>query len=288
MKKRPIYIVVVFLLLCVLLTACNSANYDHLGSSPGGNDNSESIVEGDTEGEEIIAAERKIIYSVYTTIYADNLDDAIDTIKKSLAADEWMDYESISSTYARFVARVKSDRIDEYVADISEDNNVRSYEKSARDVSLNYQDKEAQITALETERGRLIELIEEASVEEMILINTRLAQITLEINTLQGDLNRYDSLIDYSEITIILYEKSAAPEQVAFGARLGNIFKGAWVALGAFFAAIVIALTAAFPFIVVLGPVGVGIFFLTKFIKRKKKAKFIAPPKEPKKPKDNN
>ncbi|NCA67865.1 MAG: DUF4349 domain-containing protein, partial [Clostridia bacterium] len=193
-------------------------------------------------------------------------------IKSSLNSDEWMDYENIGATNARFTARIKSDRIDAYIAAISQNNEVSYYEKTATDISLQYQSKEAQIESYQSELARLNELFEDATVSEMIQLNTRIAQITLAVNTLQGSINQFDSLVDYSEVTIRLYKNGTQPVTLPFGEKLNDVFIGAWKALGVFFAGLLIVLTAVFPFAVVFVPIGVGVFFLVRFIKKKRLA----------------
>lgn len=39
----------------------------------------------------------------------------------------------------------------------------------------------------------------------MIIINDRISEINLEIGKLTGELNRYDSQIDYSTINLTIY-----------------------------------------------------------------------------------
>ena len=44
----------------------------------------------------------------------------------------------------------------------------------------------------------------DASMDDMILINKRISEIDLLLGELQGDLNRYDSLIEYSTVTLTI------------------------------------------------------------------------------------
>jgi hypothetical protein len=269
--KKSIFVMIIAVIICLsgLLNACKGDYAPEFGDS-GGNIISE--IEEELSGAEELpdATERKIIYTINTRMIADNMEEAIATIKSSLEEGEWMDYESVGESYARFTARVKSDRIDAYIASISEDNEVEDYEKTATDISLNYADKEATVDALEAERARLVILIDDATIAEIIQINTRISEIDLEITRLQGLLNEYDSLIDYSEINIKLYAADSPEAKLPFGEKLNGIFISAWEALGAFFQGIVIAVTAMFPFLITLGPIVVGIFFLVRYLKKRK------------------
>jgi hypothetical protein len=223
-------------------------------------------------------SERKIIYTASASIYTDNLTETITIIKSNINEDEWLDKESISDDYASFIIRVKSDRLDAFMTAISSSGEVSNYTKVATDISLDYQDTSNQITSLETERARLVELYASASTTaDIITINTRISEIDLELGTLQGTLNSYDSLIDYSEVTLSIRETSTGTE-LSFGQRISNMFESAWIALGDFFEWVFLALVAIFPFAVVFVPIGVGIYFLIKYIKKKKKAKLSKKP----------
>lgn len=267
--KRKFILFVCILLILFLFVACSSESNFGMEADSG------YELEEPSEAGEPFSLDRKIIYSANITLYADNFEDSISLIRASMDEGEWMDYESVNDTYARFTARIRSDRLDEYLAAISVGNTVNDYDKTATDISLNYADNEAQITSLEAERARLNELYETASTSDMIQINSRLSQIALEINRLQGLLNEYDSLVDYSEVFIRLYSKNSPEVSLPFGEKLNSVFISAWHALGALFKGILVALTAIFPFLVVLGPIAVGIYFLVKFLKKRKAEKAI-------------
>jgi len=218
---------------------------------------------------------RKIIYTATADITTDNLIETILLIKNNVNNDEWFDKESVSNGTAYFTVRVKSERIDAFMASIAKECTITNYNKTATDISMTYQDTENRIASLEAETARLNVLYESASISEMITINKRLSEINLQLGSLNGTLNRYDSQIEYSEVTLTIREEATPAAKLSFGQRLGNLFKNAWKALGTFLQWILFAIVAIFPFVIVIGPISVGIYFLVRFINKKKKKKLI-------------
>ncbi|MGB4180528.1 MAG: DUF4349 domain-containing protein [Bacilli bacterium] len=86
---------------------------------------------------------------------------------------------------------------------------------------MQYQDTENKINSLLAEKDRLNELYADASMNDMILINQRISEIDLLLGELQGDLNRYDSLIEYSTVTLTIRASKKASD-APFGKRLAN------------------------------------------------------------------
>lgn len=213
--------------------------------------------------------ERKIIYSVQANLEVSNMESAIDTLKANMENDEWTDEESIYESYATLIIRIKSDRLDAFITFIRNQGNMKNYSKTATDVSLAYQDTTHLLDAYLAEKSRLLVLYEEANMTEILQINQRIAQIDLEVARLQGILNEYDSLVDYSTVTLRLYEVNEGPFR-SFGSRLGTAFLGGWQAVAYFFEGFVIVLAAIAPFALVFSPIVVGIFFFTKYRKKKK------------------
>ncbi len=215
---------------------------------------------------------RKIIYKAELTIYTKSLDETIDAIYLLKESDEWFDYESISKRSATFILRIKTERLDDVLTTLKSEHQVSSSQKEARDISLNYQDKSDRIAALVIQRDRLLELYEEATLTEMITINQQLSSIEIQIAQLQGTLNEFDSLADYSEVKIYVHQSSIA-SKAPFFPRVGLAFENGLRAVVSILDGLVIGIVTLFPIAVVFVPVGYGIFRLNKVIKRRMKSK---------------
>ncbi|MGB4332380.1 MAG: DUF4349 domain-containing protein [Bacilli bacterium] len=146
---------------------------------------------------------------------------------------------------------------------------VKDLNKEATDISLQYQDTENKINSLLAEKDRLNELYADASIDDMILINKRISEIDLLLGELQGDLNRYDSLIEYSTVTLTIRASKKAGD-APFGKRLANSFRNGFTAVVIFLKYLLIGLTVILPAAIILGPVAVGIVVLRNYIKKKR------------------
>jgi len=230
------------------------------------------IQDDDNESETVILADdiptRKIIYEVNLSINTVNLDEAIDDLSSRLESDEWFDRESISDTYATFTMRIKTERLDAFIDAIRDDYKVYQFDKTGTDVSLQYQDKSNRILALETQIDRLLELYENASLSDMIVINGQLSTLEVELQRLNGELAVFDSLVDYSEVNITL-RGSRLETESPFIARVGQGFISGWNGLMTFFEEFMIILVTVLPFGILAGGLGFGLRFYIKRRNRK-------------------
>ncbi|MDA3931194.1 MAG: DUF4349 domain-containing protein [Tenericutes bacterium] len=264
MKKRTIFLSLLFVGL-FLFGGCGASDLGQLESGAPEND---SEIEYLAEG----VPERKIIYSVDLSVYTRDLEESIETLKSNVNADEWFDYENIRDTQASFKIRIKSERLDQFVQSIDDSFDVTFYSKTGNDISLEYLDTTNRIAALEAQYDRLIDLYEDASLNEMITINERLGEIETELLALEGTLNTFDSLVDYSEVDVTIYQ-SRASSKSPFINRLFTSFGNGVNAVIVFFDFLLIVLATILPFILILVPTGYGIYFLIKKRKHKKEKK---------------
>lgn len=260
MKK--IMALVTFVLLLFLLVGCAE-------SSPNGNgstDNDETVVLAES------TATRKIIYDVSMNLESKEIEAVYNSVKARLNTDEWVDSESFGTSYSRLVLRVKSDRLNAFIAEINNAYDVNSYNKSATDISITYYDKTARVLTLEAEQTRLLELYETATVSEMIEINQRISEIEIELQQLNGDINQYDSLIDYSRVTIHI-RSTASFMSMTLPEKMWAALKGGFTAFLRILELLLLAFLALIPFIVVGVPAIFGLIKLNKHLIKKRQLK---------------
>lgn len=255
----------IFIILIFIISGCSkydqSDGYDKSNSDQ--NDESSERLTSNVK-------ERKIIYTVNANIYTElSFDDAIDLLYSLKEEDEWFDSEEISDNYGRFIIRIKSSRIDNFVSYLKQIGDVRNYNKKGNDISTIYEDTSNRIASLEAELDRLLVLYEQASMGEIIQINQRIAQIELELGKLNSDLKEYDSLVDYSTINITLQTKGIAND-TPFGKKVGNAFKNGWQAFVVLLEYTLIAIIAISPFALIAVPI-VGVIIYRKKKRNKNK-----------------
>lgn len=256
-KKTWLFILLV---LSVFLVGCSGNN-----SGPG------VIDEG--ANEEIIVPEvapnRKIIYAVSMNIHSTNMNTTINEIKSSLGANDWVEKESRYDRSATIRFRIKTERLNTFVKSLRDSYKTDSFKLDATDVSVNYYDLTNRKTALLNEQERLLELYETASMAEMIQINQRLSEIEVELQRLNKEINQYDSLIEYSTVSIQINQVGSTEER-SFFRQVGDGFVTGWKSLVTFLKGLVIVLSYVLPWVLVIAPVSIGVIYGVKYFKKKK------------------
>lgn len=114
-------------------------------------------------------------------------------------------YENTRSAY--FTARVPSDKLDQFVEQVSGFGNVTHKNESVEDVTLQYVDTENRKKALETTQDRLLELLEKAeNMEDLLTIESKLSEVRYELENYGSSLRFLDNKIDYSTVNVDITE----------------------------------------------------------------------------------
>lgn len=215
---------------------------------------------------------RKIIYEVDAVYDVDDLEEAAAFLASILETDEWYDRETRQTSVYLFDVRVRTDRLDLFLQALAAEYELMTFSKVGTDISVQYQDMTNRVLALETQLARLMELYETASLSDMIVINREISEIEIDLAQLQGSLNQFDSLVEYSEVHIRFYGDTLITKSPFFN-RMWTTFVGGWEAVVAFFDGLFIALAAVFPFAIVFGIPGTLIYIR---VRRRKKQKLEA------------
>ena len=89
--------------------------------------------------------------------------------------------------YADLTLRIPVEKLAEFTAAVNSLSNVVSSSRNTEDVTLQYVDTESRVKTLETERDRLLELMEQAeTMSDLLEIESRLTEV-------RGELERYAS-----------------------------------------------------------------------------------------------
>lgn len=209
---------------------------------------------------------RKIIYKVDVEYDVDDLNEAAAFLQSIMESDEWMDKEVRGERVYGFDARVKTERLDLFLNALNGVFEMMTYQKVGTDISLQYQDMSNRVLALQTQLDRLLVLYESASLSDMIVINREISEIEIELAQLEGRLNHYDSLVEYSEVHIRFYGDALITKSPFFN-RLWTTFVAGWGSVVDVFDGLFIVLAAVFPFAVVFGIPGA--MFIIRIRKRK-------------------
>ena len=106
---------------------------------------------------------------------------------------------------ARLTIRVPAENLDSLVAQVKGVSNVVSYNESVEDVTLAYVDMETRILALETERDRLLELMEKAeTMSDLLEIEARLTQVRGDLESINSQLKVLQNQVSYATIELYI------------------------------------------------------------------------------------
>lgn len=217
MKK----ILAVLLAISLLMAGCGA-------SSKAAMDSADNIVQetaaangsydfGETETSAQLPQGRKFIITVNLDAEAEELDSALSAISEKLTAlNGYMESQNIYNgsaysgrryRYANLTLRVPAENLDEFTAAVGSVSNVVSSSRNTDDVTLQYVDTESRVKALETERDRLLELMEQAeTMSDLLEIESRLTDVRGELERYASQLKVLDNQIDYSTVNLSLSE----------------------------------------------------------------------------------
>ena len=171
-----------------------------------------------------------------------------------------------------FVIRVPEDKLDILLDNVGKAGNVTRSNESVEDVTLQYTDTQTRIDALRTQEKKLLELMSDAeSVEDMITIESRLSDVSRELEYYQSLMNQYDNQIDYATLYIDLYEveKETDTSEPGIGERMKRGLSDTFENIGEGLQNFAVGFVSALPYIVILAIVVVVVVVICRRIYKK-------------------
>lgn len=309
--KKFLAVTAAVCLLLSLLAGCGAASYDNATAAdmPAANMEAaeeyygyadDAVAEGSLTStdrtETALPENQKIITTVHMNAETDDMDPLLNRINAQVQAlGGYMEsqeiyngssYNSYRYRYAYMTIRVPADQLDSFVSHVADNANVVSKNISTENVTLSYIATESRITALETEQTRLLELLAMAeTMEDLLLIESRLTEVRTELEQVNSVLRSYDNRINYSTVHLELtevteYTETDEPETV--WERISEGFANSMENLGEGLVDFFVFIVVAFPYLLPVIVVG-GVVLLVVLISKGKKNK-----KNPPAPKEEN
>ncbi len=190
-----------------------------------------------------------------------------------------------SSRSADYVLRIPSARFNELMTSLSELGNVPYSYTYTENITAQYYDVDARLTACRTQEARLLEMMEKAeTVEDLIRIEDRLADLRYQIESLQSTLKNWDRQVSYSSVNLHLSEVAVytPTEEPGYLSQLKDAVADGFEATGRFFRDLSLGLAELLPLLIVV--VVLLLILLPRMKKRRaaKKAKAAAAKTAPK------
>lgn len=234
----------------------------------------------------------KIIYSADATVETTHFEDTL--TKVAAMVDEyggWIQSSSVNGANyyntargrvsyrsAYYTMRIPSARFNELMNSLSALGNVPYTYTYTENVTSQYYDTQARLTAYQTQETRLLEMMEIAeTVEDIITIEEKLTELRYQIEALQSTLNNWDRKVSYSTVNLSIEEvEEYTPESAAspsYGQRLLNSLEDSLHGIGSFFANFLIWIVGALPVLLILAVILYVLIVVIKRARKKRKAK---------------
>ncbi len=232
----------------------------------------------------------KIIYSADVTVETTDFEGSLvklDELVKNYNA--WVESSSVNGAdyyhisrersynrSANYTLRVPSQSFSTLMSSLSDLGNVPYTYTYTENVTSQYYDAQARLTAYTAQEDRLLEMMEMAeSVSDVIAIEEKLTELRYRIESIQTSLNNWDRRVDYSYVYLNIQEvKEYTPEaKESFGDKLARSFTGGFEDAAEFAQNFLLWLVGSIPEIIA---VIVAVIVAAPFVKKaraKKKAK---------------
>ena len=162
-----------------------------------------------------------------------------------------------ASRSANLTLRVPSDMLDGVLSGAGEWGEVTREQTSAVDMTSTYTDNASRLESARAKKRQLDALYEKAeTMEDIITVESAISETEARIESLSGELQHYDYLVDYSTVYLSLdevYRLSSVEEPVTtLGGRLGTAFSSGWKNFTGFLESLAVALAYSWVWVVVL------------------------------------
>lgn len=153
---------------------------------------------------------------------------------------------------AHFEIRVPSNKLDQFTNSLGDAGDIIRDETGSEDITGQYFDTEARLKSLQIQEERLLTILTKAEkLQDIIEIERELSTVRYEIENLTGTLKKWDNLVDYSRVTLDVYQvKQLSPSNTnTFYERVRRAFNRSVDSLIKFFQNIAIGMVVLLPYI---------------------------------------
>ena len=283
MKKRAsCFLLALFLLFA--LTACgsgttNSAAGDSTASADTGmaEDTASSTTETDFSA---VRANAKLILRADLSLETQSFDESVTGIEKlTQQVGGYIESSSqsgeLGARNVNYALRIPQKQFETFLGDIGNLSHVVSENRSAEDVTEQYTDVETRLATQKSKHERLLRLLDQAEkMEDIIALESALADTEYEIDSLSGEKRNYDNLVDFATVSVSLDEVqtlSTVSGGAGFGARLSQAAASGLHGFGTFCRGVAIAVVTVWPIVLLLVIVGAVLL-----LRRKKKQRSMS------------
>lgn len=175
---------------------------------------------------------------------------------------------------ASLTLRIPRENLDGFMTEVDARGNIISRNEQEEDVTLAYVDLDSHKQVLLAEQERLLAMMEQAeTMEDLIILESRLSDIRYQIESMESRLRTYDNQIEYSTVYLRLDEvvelTPIVVEEKTAWQRMGEGFMDSLKNIGNGIKEFCISFVIALPYLIILFVfVGVLIWFIFFIVKK--------------------
>ena len=169
---------------------------------------------------------QKVIYNGTVEYEVRSFDDTYATVSQIAVSEGGFVSAASSDKLANgkvrgsIVVRIPPEHLDRFLLEIRALGDIKSSQIGSTNISKEYTDTESELRGLRTMETRLLDLIKtgKGEVKDLIEAETKLGDVRIRLEKLEGELQYYDNLVSMATLNITAYEKdiqspTAASEQ---------------------------------------------------------------------------
>ena len=307
--KRWISMVLCLVLTACLLTGCGSSESDRYVDAPMeemAQDSVNGLAQESGSARTPLPDNRKWVITCHMEAETEDLDTLLEKVTEQIRQLEGYveqqevyngsQYDGYGGRSARLTVRIPAEQADAFLQTVKDQANVVSSNRNVEDITLQYTDTETRLTALRTEEGRLLELMEQAeTMADLLEIEQRLTDVRYEIENITARLRTYDNQVNFATIHLQLQEvREYTPvEEPGFFEMISEGFVRSLKGVGRGARNITAYLIISLPYLVVWSILGIGMYLIIRACirrsgrkpgKKKKSRKLPEEPEQPEKP----
>jgi hypothetical protein len=156
---------------------------------------------------------------------------------------------------------VPKEYFQQFITDVGGLGNLLIKQENGDDITGQYFDTEARLKSLQIQEERLLTILQKAEkLQDIIELERELSNVRYEIENLTGTLKKWDNMVEYSRISLDVYEVKELKEEESYeltwGQRIVKAFTESLEKLVDLAKDLVVFLASALPYFVILGVIG--------------------------------
>lgn len=236
--------------------------------------------------ERIASQDRMVITTVFLSMQTMEFDAGVEDIQAiveeygGFIQSSYVEGQRMFDTYgtrrADFTARIPSEKLQTFIANMDEKFNVINKQQSGEDITDSYYDSQARLNTLKVQEERLLAMLETAGeLEYLLQVERELANVRYEIESLNSALTRMENYVALSTVNLSLEEvvkyTPVDPAPATFGERFLQTVSDSLRSFSLSMQNLLLGIVWLLPFLIVLAILLIIVFVIFRKVRKNRK-----------------